>query len=33
MTTTITEDFRMGWGYDDYYPPYVSVAERKAKAA
>jgi uncharacterized Zn finger protein len=23
----------MGWGYDNYYPPYVSVAERKAKAA
>ena len=22
-----------GWGYDDYYPPYVSVAERKANAA
>src|SRR5438477_13149689 len=23
----------MGWGYDDYYKPYVSVAKRKANAA
>jgi uncharacterized Zn finger protein len=32
MTTAITEDSRMGWGYDNYYPPYVSVAKRKANA-
>jgi uncharacterized Zn finger protein len=31
MTTTITEDFRMGWGYS--FKPYVSVAKRKANAA
>src|SRR5436309_15276979 len=23
----------MSWGYYSYYPPYVSVAERRAKAA
>jgi uncharacterized Zn finger protein len=23
----------MGWGYDNYYPPYVPVAERRANAA
>lgn len=23
----------MGWGYDNYYPPYISVAKRKANAA